>query len=241
MRRRWRGQALALNLALTLAPALAFLAAADACAQASGSVSLVSDYYYRGVGYSKGEPVAQFNLSFDTRSGFYAGSFASLLKMSGTPRGVYAIGYAGYARRMTSGTSWEVGGSNHTFSSMSSLNYREVYAGLGGERLSGRVSYSPAYLGTAMRTVYGELNGGVALDDNVGLFARVGYLRPVSAIPRYTSGARVDGRIGVAVSIEAWKMQAAWDALHAGKGEYARYSGSIGSRSGLVLTVGRAF
>lgn len=237
MRRGGRG----LTLALTLAPALACFAAANACAQASGSVSLVSGYYYRGIGYSQGDPVAQFNLSFDTRSGFYAGAFASLLKMSAAPRGVYAIGYAGYARRMTSGASWEVGGSNHTFSSMSSLNYREVYAGLGGERLSGRVSYSPAYLGTTMRTVYGELNGGMALSEDVGLFARVGYLRPVSSVPRYTSGTRVDGRIGIAVSIDAWKVQAAWDALHAEKGEYARYSGSIGSRSGLVLTVGRAF
>ncbi|NHZ63170.1 TorF family putative porin [Massilia genomosp. 1] len=217
------------------------LAGGNACAQASGSVSLVSDYYYRGVGYSKGDPVAQFNLSFDTRSGFYAGTFASQLKMSGTPRGVYAIGYAGYARRMTAGPSWEVGASNHTFSSMSALNYREVYAGLGGDRLSGRVSYSPAYLGTSMRTLYGELNGGVALTDDVGLFARVGYLRPVSKVPRYTSGARADARIGVSMSIESWKVQAAWDALHAERGAYARSSGSIGSRNGLVLTVGRSF
>lgn len=229
--RRW-------PLALALASCLA---GGNACAQASGSVSLVSDYYYRGIGYSKGDPVAQFNLSFDTRSGFYAGAFASLLKMSGTPRGVYAIGYAGYARRMTSGPSWEVGASNHTFSTMSALNYREVYAGLGGDRLSGRVSYSPAYLGTSMRTLYGELNGGVALTDDIGLFARVGYLRPVSEVPRYTSGARVDGRIGISVSIDAWKMQAAWDALHAERGAYARSSGSIGSRNGLVLTAGRSF
>ncbi len=229
--RRW-------PLALAL---VSCLAGGNACAQASGSVSLVSDYYYRGIGYSKGDPVAQFNLSFDTRSGLYAGAFASLLKMSGTPRGLYAIGYAGYARRMRSGLSWEAGGSNHTFSTMSALNYREVYAGLGGDRFSGRVSYSPAYLGTSMRTLYGELNGGVALTDDVGLFARVGYLRPVSPVPRYTSGARVDGRIGISVSIDAWKMQAAWDALHAEKGEYARYSGSIGSRSGMVLSVGRVF
>jgi uncharacterized protein (TIGR02001 family) len=226
---------------LTLAQALACLAAGDACAQASGSVSLVSDYYYRGVGYSKGDPVAQFNLSFDTRSGFYAGTFASLLKMSGTPRGVYAIGYAGYARRMTSGPSWEVGASNHTFSTMSALNYREVYAGLGGDRFSGRVSYSPAYLGTSMRTVYAELNSGVAVSDVVGLFARVGYLRAVSPVPRYTSGTRVDGRIGIGVSVEAWKLQAAWDALHAEQGAYAPASGSIRSRNGLVLTVGRSF
>ncbi|RSZ60646.1 hypothetical protein HF313_18945 [Massilia atriviolacea] len=229
--RRW-------PLALALASCLA---AGQACAQASGSVALVSDYYYRGVGYSKGDPVAQFNLSFDTRSGFYAGSFASLLKMSGAPRGVYAIGYAGYARRMRSGPSWEVGASNHTFSTMSGLNYREVYAGLGGERLSGRVSYSPAYLGTSMGTVYGELNGGVALSDDVGLFARVGYLRPVSTVPRYSSGTRVDGRIGIGVSVDAWKVQAAWDALHAQRGAYARSSGTIASRNGLVLTVGRSF
>ena len=217
------------------------LAGGNACAQASGSVSIVSDYIYRGVGYSKGDPVAQFNLSFDTRSGFYAGTFASLLKMDGAPRGVYAIGYAGYARRMASGRSWEVGVSNHTFSTMSALNYREVYAGLGGDGLSGRVSYSPAYLGTSMGTVYAELNGGVALTDDVGLFARVGYLRPVSSVPRYTTGTRVDGRIGIGVSIEAWKVQAAWDALHAERGAYARSSGSTGSRNGLVLTVGRSF
>jgi uncharacterized protein (TIGR02001 family) len=231
----------ALVLAPVLAFALASLGAGKACAQASGSVSLVSDYYYRGVGYSKGDPVAQFNLSFDTRSGFYAGSFASLLAMNGAPRGIYAIGYAGYARRMQSGRSWEVGASNHTFSTMSRLNYREVYAGLGGERLSGRLSYSPAYLGTSMRTMYGELNGALAVSEAVGLFARVGYLHPLSAVPRYASGSRIDARIGLAVGIEAWKAQLAWDALHAEQGAYARTSGSIGSRNGLVLSIGRSF
>ncbi|MDQ1919396.1 TorF family putative porin [Massilia pseudoviolaceinigra] len=229
--RRWR-------LALALA---CCVAGGDARAQASGSMSVVSDYYYRGVGYSKGDPVPQFNLSFDTRSGWYAGTFASMLKMSGTSRGLYAIGYAGYARRMAAGGSWEAGGTNHTFSTMSALNYREVYVGLGSDRLSGRVSYSPAYMGTAMRTVYSEVNGGLALNDDVGLFARIGYLRAVSAVPRYTSGPRLDGRIGIGVSIEAWKLQAAWDALHAEQGTYARTGGSIRSRNGLVLSVTRSF
>lgn len=217
------------------------LAGGKACAQASGSIALVSDYYYRGVGYSKGDPVAQFALSFDTRGGWYAGTFASLLKMRGAPRGVYAIGYAGYAQRMKSGASWEIGASNHTFSSMSALNYREVHAGVGGERLSGRVSYSPAYLGSSMRSVYGELNGGLALTGELGLFARIGYLRAMSAVPRYTSGTRVDGRIGIGAGIDAWKVQLAWDALHAEQGAYAPARGSIRSRNSMVLTVGRAF
>ncbi|MDM5180182.1 TorF family putative porin [Massilia sp. DJPM01] len=229
--RRW-------PLALVLA---CCVAGSDARAQASGSLSLVSDYYYRGVGYSKGDPVAQFNLSFDTRSGWYAGAFASLLKMNNTPRGLYAIGYAGYARRMAAGGSWEAGASNHTFTTMSALNYREAYVGLGSDRLSGRVSYSPAYMGTAMRTVYSEVNGGLALSDDVGLFARVGYLRAVSAVPRYTSGTRLDGRIGIGLSVDAWKLQAAWDALHAQQGAYAPSREGIASRSALVLTVSRAF
>ncbi|MCE3604250.1 TorF family putative porin [Massilia sp. P8910] len=217
------------------------VAGSDARAQASGSLSLVSDYYYRGVGYSKGDPVPQFNLSFDTRSGWYAGAFASMLKMSGSGRGVYAIGYAGYARRMESGGSWEAGATNHSFTTMSNLNYREVYVGLGSDRVSGRVSYSPAYMGATMRTMYSEVNGGLALSDDVGLFARIGYLRALSAVPRYTSGTRLDGRIGMSMSVDAWKLQAAWDALHAKQGVYAPSSEGIRSRSGLVLSLSRAF
>ena len=46
-------------------------------AEVSGSVTLVSDYRFRGVSLSDESPAAQFSLAYDNRSGWYAGVFGS--------------------------------------------------------------------------------------------------------------------------------------------------------------------
>src|SRR5262245_32129023 len=93
----WRGAALLLCVAAQEAPA-----------QLSGTLTGVTDYRYRGVTFSDRRPAAQAGLTYDDPSGWYAGAFGSTLRLHppGRPDSRFqSIVYGGYAMRLDSGVS----------------------------------------------------------------------------------------------------------------------------------------
>jgi len=79
-------------------------------AQVSGSASLLSDYRYRGVSLSRNRPAAQLAVAYDDASGWYGGAFASTVQLVyPATRELQVVSFAGYARRLPSGLSWEAG------------------------------------------------------------------------------------------------------------------------------------
>src|SRR5262245_25036682 len=108
------------------AAALLLCAAAEsASAQLSGTLAGVTDYRYRGVTFSDRRPAAQAGLTYDDASGWYAGAFGSTVRLDppgGASSKFQAIAYAGYAMRLGSGVSLEVGGDYAAFAGASGLN-----------------------------------------------------------------------------------------------------------------------
>src|SRR5512144_21045 len=101
------------GLGRAVAAILIGAAAGSAAAQLSGTVAAVTDYRYRGVTFSDRRPAAQAGLTYDDASGWYAGAFASTVRLD--PPGpatsnFQAIAYGGYAARLESGVSLEAGG-----------------------------------------------------------------------------------------------------------------------------------
>ncbi|MES2264009.1 MAG: TorF family putative porin [Pseudomonadota bacterium] len=213
-------------------------------AQVSGSAAIVSDYLYRGVSYSRGDPAVQLNVSYDSAAGWYAGAFASSVKLYGASRGgAQYIIYAGHARRLSSGVYWDAGLSDYRFTGAAGFNYREIVAGLGIDNVSARIAYAPDYLGQGVRTVYAELNGSYPVRDGWNLFAHLGYLHPLSGGDVYAYApaieSRADGRAGVGANLAGWKWQLAWDGVHVRRAPYAQ--GALRSRGGVVLSATRPF
>lgn len=220
---------------------LAALWSPAAQAQWSGSVAAVSDYRYRGVDYSAGRAAAQASIAYDAEDGYYAGAFVSNVgfRYGGQARAEFRT-YAGQARRLASGTSLDAGVSSVAMSGAGALNYREIYLGLAAERLSGRVSYSPDYLGLRKRTLYLEVRHGLALGARLELVGHLGYLGSLPDAAGDAAIRRVDGHIGLATSVAGWQCQLAWDGLRSLRREPAtRYGGP--RRSMLVLGVARPF
>jgi uncharacterized protein (TIGR02001 family) len=211
-----------------------------ALAQVSGSVALVSDYQYRGVTFSKGVPVPQLTLVYDNPQGWYLGGFVSPIKLrnSGDSALEY-IGYAGLARRLASGLSWEGGMSSHVFSGASTMNFHEAYVGLASERVNARISYAPDYLGMNLRTLYAELNASHPLCDQLNLFAHAGFLGSLSG----GSGTirRGYARIGLGTRLAAWDVQLAWAASHENGAGRPAYAAQGWDADKLVLTLMRRF
>jgi uncharacterized protein (TIGR02001 family) len=148
-----------------------------ASAQVSGSVSVVSDYRYRGVALSDGNPAAQLDVGYDEpASGLYGGVFLSNAKFyQGDPDEAQMTGYAGYARRLQRGWSVDAGATYTSFTSDADYRYVELHTGIANDSVSAQVYYSPNYFGVSIHTVYAELNGSYRPFDRFGQFKLIGH------------------------------------------------------------------
>jgi uncharacterized protein (TIGR02001 family) len=207
----------------------------------SGSVSVVSNYRYRGVSLSHNDPAAQLALVYDHPQGWYAGAFASTVRI-GQPSSHEGQGifFAGYARTMPSGVTWEAGIDYSGFTGATSYAYSEVYVGAAYEKVSARLYYSPRYYGRAADAIYGELDAAHRLFDRVQLVAHVGAF--------WTNGRNFygtvpdpvfDGRLGLVLEFDRFNVQLSLVGISSASTGYS-VSG-VRSRNGPVLSVSRLF
>lgn len=219
--------------------ALLFIAATNtAHAQISGTASIVSDYRYRGASLSEGRPEAQVDLGYDSPSGWYAGMFASGVRINAADMGQF-IGYAGYAGKISSGLTWEAGASDERYTGNSAYNYTEEFVGLTYDHFNARIYYSPNYIALGTRSIYTEVNAAYSLQDHVQLLAHVGYLHYMDAIDGWESTSRYDGRIGVNAAYDDWNFQLAWVTLQRISTPYPSYDDR--NPHAVVLSVSRSF
>lgn len=233
------------TLALSVLP---WLVAPAAQAQLNGSASLLSNYLYRGISLSNDQPAARLALNYDDAAGWFAGGQVVTGQLVGEPhRSAQWSGYAGYAQRLPSGLAWETGVTAYAFPHNANWNFREVYVGLTGSRLGGRLHYSSDYLGLGERTLYGELNGGWVLAERLQAFWHGGYLYSRdNALSR-----RAEARIGLATGHQGWQAQISLDFTRLRSGTTsARYGAATTTTTTttdgdwqhqFVVTVARAF
>ncbi|MFZ6769480.1 TorF family putative porin [Undibacterium sp. Di26W] len=184
-----------------------------AYAQVSGSMTLVSDYSYRGISLSDGQAVPQLNLVYDSPDGWYAGAFGSKVRVySWTSDGEQILLYSGLSRRLglASGMIWEAGVTGSLFPNATSLNYGEIFTGIMMDNLSARIYYSPDYIGLSMKSLYLEANADYALHERIDVFSHIGWLTYPDAKAGQVANNRLDARIGFGVNFSSWKLQLAY-------------------------------
>ena len=184
--------------------------ATTAVAQVSFNASIVSDYRFRGVSLSQGEPAAQLTASYDHNSGWYAGLFGSNVQFDpGSSREAQLTGFTGFARRIGSGLSVDAGASFSTFSGGENYNYLELQAGVTASALAARLYFAPNYFEQGLSTLYGELNGSHRLADRLKLVAHGGVLKVSGSGDGLDSGDRphLDLLVGVEYQIQSMTLQ----------------------------------
>jgi len=197
----------------------ALAAPLSARAAVGASLTAESDYRFRGVSLSDERPVVTLDVAGDFANGVYLG--ASALGVLTAHSGFRALGlqeYVGYARRLNPELTADVGFTNANYTDAyiggSAARNQEVYVGLSGHGLAGRVFYSPNYFNLGYPTVYGELNGvarpraGWRLSGHVGMLTR--------ADDRGGDRAHFDWRLGVAREFDALTLEAAVTGTHGG-------------------------
>lgn len=219
------------------------LCSAAARAQISGSLSLESDYRYRGYSLSDGRPVAKLLLQYDAAGGGYGGMQVRRARAApGLDAGIDLLGYAGYATRLEGGLALDAGAAVYTYSAKSQNNYQELHIGLTTERYGVRASYSPNLLGFGVRTLYLQAESSYALADGWSLFGHAGHMQTLGVNKLYGQASVTDLRLGLGTGVGEWNLQLALDA--ADTGAYAGYrdGGWIrAARSKLLLIATRPF
>jgi uncharacterized protein (TIGR02001 family) len=178
-----------------------------ASAQVSLTLTGVSDYRFRGISQSGGDPAIQGSVVFGHRTGLYAGAFASTVDLGPDSSGTFeAFVHAGYARRAAADFSWEVGGGHYGYHGSGSVpdwNYAEAYVGATWRTFGLRLSYAPDYYNSDTRLAYLELSTAHAVSERAALFGYFGVTRLDGGYAERPGAdrARVDARFGVSFDL----------------------------------------
>jgi uncharacterized protein (TIGR02001 family) len=197
---------------------LAALVGLDAAAQVAGTATVASDYRFRGVSLSDGQPAAQFDAGYDDPSGAYAGIFASNVRLY-DQAGTQALAYGGYARRLAVGASLDAGASYTSFSGASEYAYSEVHAGFISDRLDAHIYLAPNYFGQSVRTLYADLNASQRLTENLRLVGHAGLLRIVAGSAGVLRD-NADARAGLELGIRTVRVELSRVASQGATGVY---------------------
>jgi uncharacterized protein (TIGR02001 family) len=176
---------------------------AAARADWSGSIALVSDYRFRGISLTDGQPALQANAAYDHPTGVFAGLFASNVDLETGGGGLGGQLYGGYAWRWRTGVSSDVGLVRYFFagsSAITSNDYTELFAGVSAESFSARLSLTSSYFGSGASAGYLDLNAAREIGRDWSLTAHAGALATGNATTyasEYSDTRQVDFRLGV--------------------------------------------
>jgi len=171
-----------MNIARIFAVA-ALATAGHAQAQLSSTVTLVSDYEFRGVSLSDEDPALQASLDYGFANGLAIGAWASTLDYGDDYDGRFELDfYASYGREISETVSWSAGLTAYTYpdSSGSAARlqiepYVEGYLDITVGSFNAAQWYTDDYSGLGMAAQYTELNYTRELPRSFSVAAHVGY------------------------------------------------------------------
>ena len=192
--------------------------AAPAQAEVAASLAIESDYQLRGVSLSDGQPVVSLTVAYDHENGVY-GDVAAI-GVATRSSGVETLGYVahlGYARRLPSGLSLDVGVRSSRVSAFLArrvpYEYTETYVGLSKGDLSAHIYFAPDYIGDEGPTAYLDLAGALRPARHWRVFGHVGVLAPLSKGKRLDERrAQLDLRAGAAREFGNLELHVAYTA-----------------------------
>jgi uncharacterized protein (TIGR02001 family) len=184
-----------------LLPGLLLALAAPVRAELAFSGVIATDDRFRGDSTSGNRPVATVSAAYDDVHGPYFGiSFTAVAAGDYGLKPLRSTQYAGYAKRLDSGLSLDVGVihriSSHYYSGEYARDLTEAYVGVVGRRLSSHIFFSPNYDGHGGDSLYGEVEALLLDRGKWSLSSHVGALVPPREGPAASRTIEVDGRLG---------------------------------------------
>jgi uncharacterized protein (TIGR02001 family) len=156
------------------------LASGAAQAEVSSTITIASDYDFRGITQTARDPAFQASLDWSGESGLYAGLWASNIDFGDSSADNVEVDLiAGYAGSFTEDLGYDLGGTYYKYlgsdNNDASIDYYEVYAGLSYQGVSGKVWFSPDFGNAGDSAWYVEGNGDFPVGAGINLVLHVGY------------------------------------------------------------------
>jgi uncharacterized protein (TIGR02001 family) len=170
-----------------LGAAVFLTASGTAHAGVSSTITIASDYDFRGITQTGLDPAFQGSLDWEGESGLYAGLWGSNIDfgqdgsedVDPVDLNVEVDFILGYAGSFTENLGYDLGATYYKYpgddNSGVDFDYLEFYTGLSYKIVSGSVWYSPDYGNSGETAWYSELNAEVPLVWDVGLVLHAGY------------------------------------------------------------------
>ncbi|MEO8444144.1 MAG: TorF family putative porin [Gammaproteobacteria bacterium] len=154
------------------------LAAGIAQAEVSSTITIASDYDFRGITQNARSAAYQASLDWSGESGLYAGLWGSNIDF-GDDLNFEVDLIAGYGGSITEELAYDVGGTYYKYlgdtTDPVSVDYYELYAGLSYEAVSGKVWFSPDFGNSGDSAWYAEANGDFPVGAGVNFVVHAGY------------------------------------------------------------------
>jgi uncharacterized protein (TIGR02001 family) len=229
-----------------LAGVVTIATASAARAEVGLGISAASDYRYRGTSLSDEHANLALDLSYDHRSGLYAGVKAILASpRGGQPELTARMHYGGFVARTRTGLAIDAGLINYNLKtyrgSRRTVDYSEAYLGLVAQHVSARLYYAPDYYRSHVRTLYADLGTSLRPAPEsapaLRLFGHAGMLIPVGGrnFPQARKS-RYDLKAGAAMTLGRGELSLTWTRLSP-----PYLSHRLGGEHAERLTVGAAY
>lgn len=185
------------------APALAERTTLSIAGEVSGELGIVSDYRFRGISRSFGDPAIQGGAELTLPNNFYVGSWASIVDKNqfANSRGFEWQVNAGYRTKLWDGFKLDAGLVQYMYPAVSTYSTLEAYAGLNWQWLTFKIynSLSNTFFAAegARNSRYFELGARYRLFPDVNLIGHIG-----NQLIAGNDGDNIDYQVGIE---KAWK------------------------------------
>lgn len=157
--------------------ALAAVAAPLARAEVSSTITLTTDYDFRGITQSALDPALQASLDWSTESGFYLGAWVSNVDFGRTAKADFEWDVlGGYRGSIGEDGGFDIGYVQYNFNpSGDKVDFGEAYVGLSYKAVSAKFWYSDDFSNSGKSASYFEVNGSLPLPNDFGIALHAGY------------------------------------------------------------------
>jgi uncharacterized protein (TIGR02001 family) len=165
---------------LRIPAALGLLAAVGAAnADVSSTVTLTSDYDFRGTTQTAKDPALQASLDYAAENGWYVGGWASNVDFGDDVDINYEVDvYTGFSGEAEGGIGYDVGLIYYSYPEESDANFAEIYGSVSYDWFKGKLWYSNDFGGDLTdgdtSAIYAEANATLPLPQNFSLLLHAG-------------------------------------------------------------------
>jgi len=191
------------------APLIAVIAlggmAATANAEVSSTITVASDYDFRGITQTARDPALQASLDWAAESGLYVGAWASNVDFGDSDIELDLL--AGYRGSIGEDASFDIGVVQYLYlDTYKDLKFTEAYAGFGYKAVSAKVWYAWDFSNSGKSASYIEANAAIPMPNDFSFNLHAGY----SDGDFWGSDSYTDYSVGISKTVGNFALNLKW-------------------------------